>query len=79
MRVIIILGKKNEKRHFMFELPDKKAKEIKKLLNTRKRPEVISNIMSMGKFVKKLTPEELAHVASDLILTDTSAHWNLAR
>ena len=76
MRVIIILGK-NKNTHLMLELPDKKTREIKKLLKTQRWQEAISSVMAMGKSVKKLTAEELVRTTSDLILTNKNAYWNL--
>ncbi len=78
MRVIVILEKKNKKKiHLVLELPDRKIMKIKKLLNTCKWQEAISSVISMGKSIEKLTPEELVHATSDLILTNTNAYWNL--
>ena len=62
----------------MLELPDKNAvKEVKKLINARKAPKAITNILAKGRFIRELTENEVTKEASDLILTDTNAHWNL--
>ena len=79
MKVIIIVGKKNQKKtRLMLELLDKKTiDEVKRLINNLKCPEAISNIITKGRYIKRLTDKEIAHAASDLILTDTNAYWNL--
>ena len=79
MRVIVVVGKRNEKKtRLMLELLDKKTiNEVKKLINAWRCPEAISNIIAKGKFIKELTEKEITQAASDLILTDTNAYWNL--
>jgi len=77
MKVIVILGRKNKKKiHLILELPDRKIRKIKKLLNTCRWQEAISSVISMGKSIEKLTAEDLVHATSDLILTNTNAYWN---
>jgi len=79
MKVIIVVGKKNQKKaRLMLELLDRKTiDEVKGLINALKCPEAISNIIAKGKYIKEVTDREIAHVAVDLILTDTNAYWNL--
>ncbi|OGW76098.1 MAG: hypothetical protein A2Z72_01920 [Omnitrophica bacterium RBG_13_46_9] len=79
MKVIVTIGKKdNRKTHLMLEILDKTAiEEIKRLIRSWKCREALSNIISKGRFVKELTEKEITQVASDLILTDTNAYWNL--
>ena len=79
MKVIIVVGKKShEKTRLMLELVDKKTiDEVKRLVNNLKCPEAISKIIAKGKYIKEVTDKEIAHLASDLILTDTNAYWNL--
>ena len=79
MRVIVVVGKRNEKKtRLMLELLDKKTiDKVKKLINAWKCSEAISNIIAKGKFIKELTEKEITQAASDLILTDTNAYWNL--
>ena len=55
----------------------KTINEVKHLISNLKCPEAISSIIAKGKYIKQLTDKEIAHVASDLILTDTNAYWNL--
>ena len=79
MKVIIIVGKKNQRKtRLMLELLDKKTiDKVKRLVNALKCREAISNIIAKGKYIKEVTDKEIAHVASDLILTDTNAYWDL--
>jgi|GEM_PF-6361450 len=79
MKVIIVVGKKNQKRtRLMLELIDKKSiAEVKRHVNNLKFPEAISNIIAKGEYIKEVTDKEIAHLAPDLILTDTNVYWNL--
>jgi hypothetical protein len=79
MKVIIIVGKENERKtRIMLELPDQKViEEVKTLAKALKCAEAISSIIEKGKFIKELAEEEIAHTASDLILTDQNAYWSL--
>ena len=79
MKVIIVVGKKNQKKtRLMLELLDKKTIEkVKRLVNNLKWPEAIANTIAKGKYIKEVTDAEIAHLASDLILTDTNAYWSL--
>lgn len=79
MRIIIIIGKKSyNKTRLMFDLFDRKAiKDVKGLINAWKCSEAISSIIARGRFVKEVTENEIAQVASDLILTEKNAHWTL--
>ena len=79
MKVIVIVGKKNDKKtHLIFKISNKKIiNEIKTLVKEFNCQKAISNILSKGKFLKKLTTSDLLQEQSHLILTNTNAYWTL--
>jgi len=79
MKVIVILGKKRGKRaHLMLELSDQKTiDETKRLINAWKCSQAIAKIVRKGRFIRKIKENEIANVASDLIVSGTNAHWSL--
>ena len=82
MKVIVILGdpknRKSKKTHLMIELSNQKAiDDTKKLINAWKCSKAIVNIVSKGRFIRELTEQEIASEPSDLIVTNTNAHWSL--
>ena len=50
-------------------------KEMKKLISTGRRRNAMSKVLEKGSFIEAFADNEIPDVPSELILTETSAHW----
>jgi len=77
MKVLLIL-KNNPSQGYLVKLhTDKLIDEVKKLIGRRQHSRAIMTALAGGMFEKEVFEHEMPSLEADLILSRTSAHWDL--
>ena len=79
MKVLIVIRRSPAQR-FLVELhTNKLVKEVSALLAKRKNSQAIATTLAKGRFDREVYENEANTVKADIILTEESAHWDLAK
>lgn len=77
MRILILLLN-NPKEGFLVKLQTQKLiKELKSLLNKRKKAQVMMAALTKGNIEKQVVSCDIPYIDADLILTKDAARWDL--
>ncbi len=77
---ILIVVEHSPKQRFLVSLHTKKlVREVKNLIDTKRRSHAIMAALSRGRFERQVADEELPNVKADLILTEHNVSWDLTK
>lgn len=79
MKVLVVI-KRSPARRFLVELhTNKLVKEVSTLLARRRNSQAIATTLAKGRFDREIHENEAHEVKADIILTENSVHWDLAK
>lgn len=77
---ILIVVEHSPKHRFLVDLRTKKlAKEVKSLVDRKRRSQAIVTALSKGRFEREVADNELPLVEADLILSENNVSWSIAK
>ena len=79
MKVLIVIRNSPTQR-FLVELrTNKLTKEVSTLLARRRNSQAIATTLAKGRFDREVHEDETHGIKADIILTEESVHWDLAK
>jgi hypothetical protein len=79
MKILVVIRRSPAKR-FLVELhTNKLIKEVSTLLAKRRNSQAIATTLAKGRFDREILENEAHAVKADIILTEESVHWDLAK
>ena len=79
MKVLVVI-KRSPAQRFLVELhTNKLVKEVSALLAKKRNSQAMATTLAKGRFDREVYENEAQKVKADIILTEESAHWDLAK
>jgi len=77
---ILIVVEHSPKQRFLVDLHTKElAKEVKSLIDRKRRSQAIVTALSKGIFEREVADNELPLIGADLILSENNVSWDITK
>ena len=77
VRVLITVRRSPAQKYLVNLYTKALIREVRDLINQRKHSQAITTIFAKGIFERKVREEELRTIKADLMLSETTANWDL--
>ena len=79
MKILVVIRRSPAQR-FLVELhTNKLVKEVETLIGKRRNSKAITTALTKGRFGREIPENEAHSIKADIILTEESVHWDLAK